>query len=312
MLSPDVTKRPATPLRWMALAVCVLLSGGLALSCGESDPDDAENTADEVPVKEIRLDKTSESVKVMETVQLTAILSPDNATDKHVSWSSSDEEIAKVDDNGLVYGINPGLAVISAKASSGLVATCEIIVLGEDDYVAVTAITLDRNEAEIGIGESFQLIATVYPESATEKTVSWRSSSTSRASVSSDGTVTGGKAGTATITAYIGDVSATCTVTVTNKATAITLNRTEAQLVVGNILYLYATVTPEDSPSAQALVWASSDENVATVDQSGKVTALAAGTTEISASADGVSGTCIITVENVSGGHEGTGDENWK
>ena len=90
---------------------------------------------------------------------------------------------------------------------------------------------------------------------------------------------------------------------------AIDLNRSEATLIVGNTLYLYATITPETPLS---LVWASSDEGVASVDQTGKVSALSAGTVLITASADGISGECAVTVEDISSGHEGTTDENWK
>ena len=81
---------------------------------------------------------------------------------------------------------------------------------------------------------------------------------------------------------------------------------------VGNVLYLYAVVTPENAPSANSLTWASSNEGVASVDQSGRVEALSEGTAEITASADGVSARCTVTVETIAGGNEGTGEENWK
>ena len=167
------------------------------------------------------------------------------------------------------------------------------------------------------MGETVRLSATVAPDNVTDKTVYWRSSSTSTASVTSDGTVTGGKAGTATIYAYRQtlqgqEVSGTCTVTVVQKVSTIALNIYSAHLVVGNTITLYPTVTPEDAPSAKSLEWKSSNESVATVDATGKVTALALGQADITVSADGISAGCTVTVEPVSGGNEGTGEEDWK
>ena len=283
------------------------------------DPSENPSVDPTVEVTGVKLDKTSASVKVGESLQLTAEISPENATDKSLEWFSSDEEVATVSSSGLVLGVTEGVSLIEVKTSNGLSASCEVVVFDDEvlPLVEISSITVEPSEVEINVGESFKLTATVAPENAEDKTISWRSSSTSTVSVASDGTITGGKAGTATVTAYKitgfnGEVTGTCKVTVVQKVISIELSRSEAHLNVGNTLYLYATVTPENAPSAQNLVWESSDEGVAEVDQSGKVTALAAGTAEITASADGVSGKCTITVENVAGGNEGTGEENWK
>ena len=274
-----------------------------------------------IPATSLTLDQTSASIQVDETLQLTATVSPDNATDKSVTWYTLAPEIASISESGLVKGLAPGSAVVGAKTANGLTAECEIVVLGDSGipggYVDIVSITVDPTEKEINVGESFKLTATVGPDNATDKTVYWRSSSTSIASVSSDGTVTGNKAGTATIYAYrttlLGeDITGTCTVTVVQKVTSITLNITRAHLAVGNTITLYPTVTPEDAPSAGSLEWKSSDESVATVDATGKVTALAVGTTEISVSADGITAKCTVTVESVSAGNEGTSEEIWK
>ena len=305
------------------------------LSCGKAPdiPDDTpDKTPDETPedkpdkakveVTEISLNHSSESVKVGETIQLTATLKPDNATDKTVIWYTLEPKVASVSENGLVTGLEEGSAIVGAKTANGLTAECEIVVWSDDGpgpggYVDITGITVEPSEIEINVGETVKLSATVAPDNATDKTVYWRSSSTSTASVTSDGTVTGGKAGTATIYAYrtslLGEeITGVCTVTVVQKVSSITLNIYSAHLGVGNTITLYPTVTPEDAPSAKSLEWNSSDESVATVDATGKVTALAVGTTDITVSADGISAGCTVTVEPVSGGNEGTGEEDWK
>lgn len=311
----------------MKSATLKMLTAGVAIgtflfSC-EKAPDipDVPDVS-KVEVTEISLNHTSESVKVGETLQLAATLKPDNATDKTVIWYTLEPKVASVSESGLVKGLEPGSAVVGAKTANGRTAECEIIVWddegpGPGGYVDITGITVTPSEAEINVGETVRLSATVAPDNATDKTVYWRSSSTSTASVTSDGTVTGGKAGTATIYAYRQtlqgqEVSGTCTVTVVQKVTSIAFYTQDVHMMVGNTLYLYAVVTPENAPSAGSLVWKSSYEGVAGVDQSGKVTALAVGTAEISASADGVSAKCTVTVEPVSGGNEGTGEEVWK
>lgn len=274
-----------------------------------------------VEVTAIRLDKSSASIQIGETLQLTATIEPADATNQEVIWYSLAPDVAEVSGSGLVKGLAAGTAVVGAKTANGLTAECEVVVMGESGspagYVDIVSITVDPAEKEINVGESFKLSAIVGPDNATDKTVYWRSSSTSTASVASDGTVTGGKAGTATIYAYrttlLGqEIVGTCTVTVVQKVTSITLNITSAHLTVGHTITLYPTVTPETAPSAKSLEWKSSDESVATVDASGQVKALAVGSAEITVSADGISAKCTVTVEPISGGNEGTGEEVWK
>ena len=157
----------------------------------------------------ITLDITSASLKVNENITLTATVKPDNATDKTVTWSSSDESVATVS-NGVVVSHKIGKATISAKAGDKT-ATCEITV----EATPVTSITLDKTSASLKVKETVTLIATVGPNDATDKTVTWTSSDTSIATVK-DGVVTAVKVGTATITAKAGSKTATCTVTVTS------------------------------------------------------------------------------------------------
>ena len=163
-----------------------------------------------VPVSSISLDKTTASITVGATETITATVSPDNATDKTVTWSSSDEAVVTVE-NGVVTAVAAGTATITAKAGDKS-ATCTVTV--EAAEIAVTKVELNKTSLELEIGASETLTASVTPEDATNKVVSWTSSDASIASVSDSGLVTAVAAGTATITATVGDKSAECTVTV--------------------------------------------------------------------------------------------------
>ena len=245
-----------------------------------------------IPATGIALDKTTAEMTEGETLTLTATVTPEDATDKTIVWSSSDETIATVA-NGVVTALKAGKTTITAKAGE-VSATCEITVNAK--VIPATGIALDKTIAELTEGETLTLTATVTPEDATDKTVVWTSSDETVATVA-NGVVTALKAGKATITAKVGDVSATCEITVNAKvipATGIALDKTTAEMTEGETLTLTATVTPEDATD-KTIVWSSSDETIATV-ANGLVTALKAGQVTITATNGGHSATCELTV----------------
>lgn len=163
-----------------------------------------------VPVSEVVLDIKKLTIEVGQTETLTATVLPDNATDKTVRWTSSDDDIATVR-GGQVTGVGEGTATITATAGEKS-ANCLVTV----KFVAVDAIELNMTELTLNPDESENLQATVYPENATDKTVTWSSSDASVAKVTDYGRVTAVKTGTAVITAQAGDAKATCTVKVNN------------------------------------------------------------------------------------------------
>ncbi len=167
-----------------------------------------------VDVTGITLDKTAVELTEGETATLVATVAPDNATDKTVTWSSSDEKIATVDAAGKVTAVAAGKATITAKAGDKT-ATCEVTVKAK--VIAVTGITLDKTAVELTEGETATLVATVAPDNATDKTVTWSSSDEKIATVDAAGKVTAVAAGKATITAQAGEMTATCEVTVMAK-----------------------------------------------------------------------------------------------
>ena len=240
-----------------------------------------------VSVTSITLDKTSLSMKVGETETITATVNPDNATDKTVTWGSSDVSVATVAD-GIVTAKSPGTVTVTAK--SGIYTTdCNVTVT-----VDIESLSLDKTNLSLSIGETAQLTATVKPDNATDKNVSWASSDESVAKVS-NGKVTAVNAGKAIIIAKCGGKTAECAVTVTVPTGSVTLDKTSLSLAVGETAQLTATVKHDDATDKN-VAWTSSDESVAKVDN-GKVTAVKAGKATITAKCCGKTAECVVTVK---------------
>jgi endoglucanase Acf2/uncharacterized protein YjdB len=175
--------------------------------------DNVSVTTSNVPVTGVTVSPASASVGVNGTMQLTATVSPSNATNKNVGWSSSNTAVATVNATGLVTGVTGGSATITVTTQDGgRTASSSITVT---TIVPVTGVTLSRSSATIGIGATQQLTATVAPSNATNKTVSWSSSNNTVATVSNTGLVTGAAAGTATITVTTQDGNRTASATIT-------------------------------------------------------------------------------------------------
>lgn len=156
----------------------------------------------------VRLNASKVELKPNGTSQLTATILPNNATNKSIKWSSSNSNVATVDGNGKVTAKSNGSCIITATASNGVKATATVIVNGG------TAISLDKTSATIYVGKTVKLTATI--TNASKKDLKWTTSDKSIATVT-NGTITGVKAGKATITATIPGASAKCTVTVKKK-----------------------------------------------------------------------------------------------
>ena len=161
-----------------------------------------------VEVTNVSLNQSSVSMKVGASVSLTATVSPSNATDKAVTWSSSNAGIASVS-NGVVSAVSEGEATITASAG-GKSATCNVTVL--PNTVAVTGISLNKTSLSVYVNDTFQLQATVSPSNATDKTVKWTSSDSVVVKVDQNGLITALSPGTATVTAECGGFTAKCAV----------------------------------------------------------------------------------------------------
>ena len=259
----------------------------------------------EISVKGVQLDRTV--VKLVEggTASLYATVIPSTATNKSVTWTSSDPSIASIVSAGdmcIVTAHSAGSATITVTTDNlGKAATCEVTV--EPKTIAVTSVILNRISLTLTEGDAETLTATVYPTNATNKTVTWSSSNTSVAAVSASGVITAKSVGNATITVITSDGAkkSTCSVTVTAKVisvTSVSLDKTSLTLTEGDTETLTATVYPTNATN-KSVTWSSSNTPVATVSASGVITAKAAGSTTINVTtADGSkTATCYLTVQ---------------
>lgn len=217
-----------------------------------------------------------------ESSTITATLLPEDTTDKTLVWTSSNEAVATVDQFGLVTAVSQGSAVITVSTTDGsnVSAICNITV-----RKLVSDIVLNETEATLNEGQTVQLTATVSPELADNKTLQWTSSDDSVATVNQSGLVTAVSHGTAIITAITTDgseISATCTITVRSSVVAISLSETEIEMSAGEYRILTAQVFPPDA-TATSLIWSSSNENVARV-ENGIVIAVANGEATVTVS----------------------------
>ena len=255
-----------------------------------------------VNVTEVTLDKTELTLTEGETEALTAMVKPDNADNRKVTWSSDKTEVATVDGAGRVTAVKAGEAVVTVTTEDGgKTATCKVTVKAK--AVNVTEVTLDKTELTLTEGETETLTATVKPDNADNKKVKWSSDKTDVATVDGAGRVTAVKAGEATVTVTTedGGKTASCKVTVKAKAvnvTEVTLDRAELTLTEGEAETLTATVKPDNADNKK-VTWSSDKTDVATVDGAGKVTAVKAGEAVVTVTTEdgGKTATCKVTVK---------------
>ena len=267
------------------------------------------------PVTGIVLNQNSAEITVDESFQLIANVLPDNSTNKNVSWISSDVSVAMVSGNGVVYGIKPGQATIMATTEDGgFSALCKVLV--KEKFIPVSEITLNQTNINGYLGDSYQLIASIFPETASYKTLIWQSDNEKIASVDNNGLVRMFNPGVAIIKVSSTDgsgVYSECEVTV-NKVlvTSITLSETAKDMTVGDEFQLTTTIFP-DNATSKNVEWGSTDESIATVDSHGVVKALKQGVCDIYVTAtDGseVTASCKIKVDNTNAIEDITVDNN--
>ncbi len=245
----------------------------------------------------ISLNETEAIMCVGSEKQLEATVEPIYATDPSVSWMSTNEAVASVNNNGLVTAFSRGTTWIAATTNDGtnLTAMCKMTV-----KAAPTSLTLNCNEADVHLHQTLQLNATILPSDAHQQ-VEWSSSNNNVATVSESGLVTPVALGNAIIYATTVDGSnkkALCVITVLPAvAVGVQMNQTAAAMKVGQTFQLNATVSPADA--SQEVAWASSNTSVATVNENGLVTALNIGDATITATTkDGtnLSASCAVSV----------------
>lgn len=253
-----------------------------------------------VPVTSVKLDQDELTCDSFEGLYyLNCTVYPDDATNTNVKWASSDPDVVQVyssgDRRGQVVPQNPGIATITVSAQENPAVTYDCIVTVTATR-PVESISLNHDAKTFTkAGETLQLTATIYPDSATNKTVTWKSSDEKVATVDESGLVTAVGNGTANITATTedGNFKATCQVTVEIPELTLSLDKTELTLTqTEEQQKLTATV----SDTEEKVTWLSSDPFVATVTRDGIVTAIANGTATITASAGNKTVSCTVEV----------------
>ena len=268
--------------------LAVIVSIAIALSGCKKEPA-------AIPVQSVSVEPATLNIAKGESHQLTATVLPENATNKTVSWSTSDASVATVSD-GLVTAVAPGKASITVKTNDGAkTAVCDVTV-----SIFVSGIVVNPTALAITEGETGVITATIIPENASNKNLIWTTSDPTVATVN-EGTVTGVAPGTALITVKTidGEKTASCAVTVNTKVYAVTGVKVEPEslsLVEGETGTVTAIVEPENATN-KSVIWYTSNPDVVTVSQ-GTVTAVAAGTANVTVrTSDGdFSAVCSVTV----------------
>ncbi|MGN0463634.1 MAG: Ig-like domain-containing protein [Acutalibacteraceae bacterium] len=278
--------------------------GTATITCKTSDTGKTAsckvNVTKKIDVKSLALNKSSKTIYKGSTYQLKANINPSNASNKKVSWKSTNTSVATVLSTGLVTAKGNGTAKIICTTHDGnFTSVCKVTV-----KTKVSGVSLDRSKASIYVGGKKQLNAEISPSSASDKSVKWKSSDKSVATVDSNGVVKGKSAGTAVITCTTNDGSykASCVVAV-NKyvdTKSVKLNKSSKTLYVTDKYTLKATVSPSNA-SNKGVKWSSSDKSVAKVSSSGVVTAVGKGTATITCKTKdgGYKATCKITVKKI-------------
>lgn len=271
------------------------LSGDVSQPSAANPTTDVTESLQPAEKTAITLNKLALNLHESESELLVAKVQPN---DVNVIWKSRDNAIATVDSNGRVKAVKKGRTVIDAQAGEVSV-SCTVTVMG----AAVESVSIDSAYLNIVGDEVKKLTATVYPKDADNKKVSWVSNDTSIASVDSSGYVRGMRNGSTAIKVRTedGGCTDTCIVYVTgNNITSISLNKTNCNLQMGDSEKLVATLLP-NTVRLQDVVWTTSNTSIATVDSSGKISAVGIGTATITATSvnGGKKADCKVVVSPV-------------
>ena len=237
----------------------------------------------------------------IKSLQIKPTIYPSTANYKTgIKWTSSNNDIAVVDENGFVTGISNGDVTITATTENGKTATWNVTVISTP-----LSIGLDKENVtlDISTNKTYQFKATIYPSTAnTDIGLTWSSSDNSVATVNKDGVVTGVKNGTTVITVVTENKKVTsASVTVQTSPVSISISPSSATIDLSaenKSVQLKATISPNTTNIKDKITWTSTNNNIATVDSNGLVRGYANGTVTITATtANGKSTKATITVQ---------------
>jgi len=254
---------------------------------------------------EISLNPNSATLKIKSTLALKPVISPPDASNKTIIWSSGNEDVAKVSEDGVVTAITPGTAGIIGRTVDGNHLIYCLIYVPE----VVDSITLSQNSLKFNLGDAaVTLSAKIMPDNISVKSIMWTSSNYGIVNVDSFGHVTplsGGKAVITATSVYDKTKKATCSVTVTGlttvdlkvHVTGITLGEDQISSILGTPFTLTQVITPSNAEN-KSITWSSSNQAVATVSTKGVVTPLSEGMTLIIVTTvdRGIVDACLVNV----------------
>lgn len=256
-------------------------------------------------VESVTLNAHELTLLVDDSVKLIPTIEPTTATNKNVTFTSSDKDIVSVQSDGTITALDIGTASITVTtADGGFTDSCEVTVA--ETKIDVESVSLDKTSLELIEGESDKLVATILPENATNKAVTWSSDDEDVVTVDTEGNVTARSPGSAIVTVETvdGGEAVTCLVTVSEipfvEVESVNISTSKLTLYVGETKNVKIKVLPENATNKELSVNVD-DSSVATVSEDGLVTALKAGTTDVevkSKSNESAKDTFKITVKN--------------
>ena len=262
--------------------------------------------ANTIDVTGIEIDQVSMKLTEGETGKLAAWVTPKNASNQNITFSSDDEDVAIVNKNGVVTAIGEGTTDITATSEDGgFSKTCKVTVTPQ--VIEVSGVSLDENELTLTVGDTQSLTATIEPEDATDQKISWSSDDKNVATVDANGRVTAVAEGVAkiTVTTEDGGYTDDCWVAVVEKEVALTglgIDPSEPELIVGDTSVLSAVLEPADA-TVTDLLWTSDNTDVVAIDSDFgdgvEITAVSAGTAIVTVTNTDktVRATCKVTVK---------------
>ena len=301
----ELTGKPIEPIEWNSEepSVATVKNGlvtavgagttTITATCGEKTAT-CKVTVNASPLQEVRLDKSKMEILKNDSETLTATLVPANTTDdRTVTWSTNAEDVATVNQSGRVTGKKEGTAVITAKVGDKE-AGCTVTV----KEVHTQRIYFDDSKLTLNKGKNKTLSLRFDPSNTTDaKKATWESSEPSVASVSTSGYVRALKKGTTTVTAKVGDMTASIEIEVVEvPMTGVKISYGSKSLKVKQSTYMSASYLPSDTTDTRSGTWKSSNTNVATVSSSGKVTAVSEGEAIITFTSGAFTAECYVKV----------------
>lgn len=254
-----------------------------------------------VPISKITM--SNKTIDEGQTISVSPTISPENANNKNLTYTSSNNSIATVSSNGVITAVSKGTCIIYATAKDGSNTRGKCIVVVNRP---VTKVTLNAHSINWNVGKSAHFYPTVTPSDASNVEVTYSSDNTSVATVDNNGLLTAVSAGTCTITCRAKDGSDaydTCKVTVKQPIKKISLNGNDS-VNIGESIKLSATISPTNATNKN-LIWSSSDTNIAIVNSIGIVTGISSGKVTIKCSSKDNNNVYAVKTINVGNSSKG-------